>query len=109
MKGGSADESSTLKKTSDQEIYEVVMEAIEACENMEINGSDRCIDYLNIKSFIPRLSYFVLYTHHDVLKAASTIPKYVEDLNDPIARKTILGSFNQGGTGIEMPDRYLVS
>ncbi|KAF8801777.1 hypothetical protein BYT27DRAFT_7226676 [Phlegmacium glaucopus] len=76
-----------LVETSDQEIYEVVMEAIEAHENMEINGSDDVDDEILSE---PRP------THCDVLKAASTIHKYVEDLNDPIAHKmeSILGSFN---------------
>ncbi|KAF8898058.1 hypothetical protein CPB84DRAFT_1781292 [Gymnopilus junonius] len=34
---------------------------------------------------------------HDVLKASSTISRYLEDWNDPIARKmeAILGSFNR--------------
>jgi len=35
--------------------------------------------------------------HHDVLKAVSTIEKYTNDLNDPMAQKIegLLGSFNR--------------
>ena len=36
-------------------------------------------------------------TRHDVLKAVSTISKYIDSMNEPIARKleALLGSFNR--------------
>ncbi|KAI0289550.1 hypothetical protein BC826DRAFT_1106910 [Russula brevipes] len=43
------------------------------------------------------LLHFPLDPRRDVLKAVSTINKYIDELNDPIARKLegILGSFNR--------------
>jgi len=60
---------------------------MEACENVEINGGDDVDDDGSIKPLPTRL---------DVLKAVSTIGKYVDDLNDPTACKieALLGSFN---------------
>ena len=52
--------------------------AIQARENMEINGGDDVDDDIPPE---PRP------TRRDVLKAASTINKYVQDSNDPLARK----------------------
>lgn len=82
-----AGESHILTETSDVEIYQAVIDAIEARENIEMNGGD---DIDNDISLEPRPTY------HDVLEAASTIRRYVGDMNDPIARKmeALLGSFN---------------
>ena len=76
-----------LTETSDEEIYQAVMEAIEARANIEINGGD------DINDGIPTDPH---PTHHDTLKASSTIRRYIEDLNDPIAWKmeALLASFN---------------
>src|SRR5271155_5760765 len=62
--------------------------AIQAHENMEINGDN------NVDDDVPPEP---CPTHCDVLKAASTINKYIEDSNDPLAQKmeAILVSFNK--------------
>ena len=80
-------ESHTLTETSDQEIYEAVMAAIEARENIDINDGDDIEDGSHVD---PRPTY------RDVLKAVSTIRRYIEDFNDPIARKmeALFTSFN---------------
>jgi hypothetical protein len=82
-----AGESHVLTETSDREIYQAVMDAVEACENSEINGGDDIDDDVAIR---PRPS------RQEVLQAMSTIGSYLEDMNDPIAHKieAILGSFN---------------
>ena len=82
-----AGESHDLAETSDAEIYQAVMDAIDARENMEINGGDDDDDDAPAE---PRPK------RSDVLKAVSTIGRYIEDMNDPIARKVeaLLGSFN---------------
>jgi hypothetical protein len=75
-------------ETSDREIYQAVMDAIDARENVEINGGD---DVDNDIPLEPRP------TRRDLLKAVSTIGRYVDDLNEPIARKmeAVLGSFSR--------------
>jgi hypothetical protein len=62
------------------------VDAIEARENIDINGGDVDDDI----PLEPRPTW------RDVLKAVSTICRYTEDINEPIARKVeaILGSFN---------------
>ena len=82
-----AGESHVLSETSDREIYQAVMDASEARENSEINGGDDIDGDVAIR---PRP------TRREVLQAMSTIGSYIEDLNDPIARKieAVLGSFN---------------
>ncbi|KAF8149040.1 hypothetical protein B0H34DRAFT_667879 [Crassisporium funariophilum] len=80
--------SHVLTETSDIEIFQAVIDAIEERENIEINGGDDADDNLPIE---PRP------TRREVLKAVLTIGRYIEDMNDPIARKVeaILGSFNR--------------
>jgi hypothetical protein len=82
-------ESHVLTETSDQEIYAAVMGAIKARENIDINGGDDIEDGSH-GHFDPRPTY------RDALKAVSTIREYIEDLNDPIARKMegLFMSFN---------------
>ena len=82
-------ESHVLTETSDREIYEAVMGAIKACENIDINGGDDIKDGSH-GHFDPRP------THREALKAVSTIREYIEDLNDPIAQKMegLFMSFN---------------
>jgi hypothetical protein len=70
-------------------IYQAVMDSIMAHENVEINsGDDVNEDDMHIKP---------CPTWHDILKAVSTISRYAEDLNYPIAHKfeALLGSFNR--------------
>jgi DDE superfamily endonuclease len=84
-----AGESHVLTETSDKEIYQAVMDSIVARENVEINGGDDVNE--DDTPIEPRP------TRRDVLKAVSTISRYAEDLNYPIARKfeALLGSFNR--------------
>ena len=81
-------ESHMLTETSDEEICHTVMDLIKACEDIEINGGD------DVDEDIPAEP---CPTHHDVLKAVSTICKCIKDSNDPIAPKldTLLGSFRR--------------
>jgi hypothetical protein len=85
-----AGESQVLTETSDCEIYQAVMVAIDARENAEMNGGDD----VDVDSDIPLEPH---PTRREVLKAVSTIGRYIEDLNEPIARKmeAILGSFSR--------------
>ena len=83
-------ESHILMEMFDREIYQVVMDAIEACENIDINGGDD-IELEDVPTDLD-----LHPNHHEVLKAVSTIQRYIEGLNDPIARKMegLLASFN---------------
>jgi hypothetical protein len=85
----SADKSQVLTGTSDEDIYQAVMDSIAACENIEINSRDN----VN-KDDIPIKPCPI---QRDVLKAASTINRYFNDLNNPITHKLegLLGSFNR--------------
>lgn len=80
-------ESEVMTETSDLEIFKAVMEAVEARENIEAQGGDDA----DCRPPEPRP------THLQALKAASTLCHYIEELNDPIARKmeAILSSFNR--------------
>lgn len=82
-------ESHVLTETSNREIYQVVMDATTAHENINNNGGDDIEDGIQSPTD-PRP------THRDALKAVSTIRRYIEDLNNPIARKmeALLASFN---------------
>lgn len=64
--------------------------SVHARENMEINGGDDADDATDTP-LTPRP------TRRDILAAVSTIRRFAEDMNDPIARKMegILGSFNR--------------
>jgi len=83
-----AGESQVLMETSDREIYQAVMDAINARENVEINGRDDVDNDIPLK---PRP------TRCDILKAISTIGRYVDDLNELIACKmeAVLGVIQQ--------------
>ena len=67
-------------EASDKEIFELVMDAIQACKNLEKDGRD---DHTDEDGPVhPRPS------RQDVLRASiSTIVQYVSDLNDPIVGK----------------------
>ena len=83
-----AGESHVLTETSDEEIYQAVIDSISARENIEINGGDD-VDIDGPVEPHP--------TRREVLKAVSTIGKYTNDLNDPFAQKieALLGSFTR--------------
>lgn len=72
-------------EASDEDIYQAVMDAIEAQENVEKNGGDDMDEDGPVK---PRPGC------GEVHKAISTIMEYVSDLDNPLARKieTLLGS-----------------
>ena len=80
-----AGESHILTETSDEEIYQAVIDAKEAHENLEGDDIDEC------PLSEPRP------THRDLLKAVSTINKYIEEVNDPLARRieALLGTLNR--------------
>lgn len=80
-------ESHVLTETSDKDIYKAVMEAVEAREAMEINGGDDVDEDFPAE---PQPS------RQDILKASSTISKFIENMDDPIARKLegLLSSLN---------------
>jgi hypothetical protein len=61
---------------------------VEARENIEINGGDDLDDGVETE---PQR------TRREVLKAVSTINKYIDDLDDPVSRKIegLLRSFNR--------------
>ena len=83
-----AGESHVLTETSDEEIYQAVIDSISTRENIEINGGDDVDDDGPVEPYP---------TRHEVLKAVSTIGKYTNDLNDPFAQKieALLGSFTK--------------
>jgi len=78
-----------LTESSDTEIYQAVIDAIDAHANLKINGGDDVDD--DDIPLEPRPTW------RDVLKAAPTIGRYIDDMNEPIARKleVLLGSFNR--------------
>ena len=74
-----------MAEASDKDIYQAVMDAVEARDNLEKNGGDDVDDDGLIKP---------CPSHQDVLKAVSIIVQYVSELNDPLAHKieALLGS-----------------
>ena len=82
-------ESDVMDESTDQEIYEAVMSAVKACDNMEINGGDD-VDEECLATIDPAP------THKDVLWATSVIKQYIDDINNPVAcqLEALLGSFN---------------
>jgi len=67
-----------LTETSDEEIYQAVIDSISARENIEIKGGDDVDDNGPVEPHPTRC---------EVLKVVSTIGKYTNDLNDPFAQK----------------------
>ena len=63
------------------------MDAVKVRENIEINGSDDVDEGVDTEP---------LMTRREVLKAVSTINKYIDGLDDPVSRKIegLLRSFN---------------
>ena len=81
-------ECQVLTETSDEEIYQAIMDSIEARENIEISGGDDVNDDIVIKP---------CPTRREVLKAVSTIGACIEDLDDPNMCKleALLGLLNR--------------
>jgi len=86
-------ESLVLTEVSDKKIYQAVINAIAAHDNLDLNGHDDGNDGDSIEeaSLEPPPSW------RDVAKAVATINRYIEELNDPLARKVeaLLGTFNR--------------
>ena len=86
-------ESLVLTEVSDKKIYQAVINAIAAHDNLDLNGHDDGNDGDSIEeaSLEPPPSW------RDVAKAVATINRYIEKLNDPLARKVeaLLGTFNR--------------
>lgn len=81
-------ESQTLTETSDKEIYQAVMDAVKACENMEVTGCD------DVDDDVPPEP---CPTRRDFVKATSIINKYIIKSDDPQSRKLegMLSAFNR--------------
>ncbi|KIK00854.1 hypothetical protein K443DRAFT_99636, partial [Laccaria amethystina LaAM-08-1] len=79
--------SQVLTETSDEEIYQTVMDSIEAHENIKITGGEDVNDDIVIKPCPTRCK---------VLKAVLTIGACIKDSNDPNACKleALLGLLN---------------
>ncbi|KAF8811887.1 hypothetical protein BYT27DRAFT_7183490 [Phlegmacium glaucopus] len=82
------EESHVFTESTDLDIYNAVMEAVEARRNFEINGGDDGDDDGDIE---PQPS------RREVLQAASVISRYSAYINHPIAREmeAILESFKR--------------
>ncbi|KAH9979645.1 hypothetical protein BJV74DRAFT_780235 [Russula compacta] len=78
-------EAQSLTEMSDLEIFQAIMEGVNACENVEIISND------NVE-YIPPEPH---PTQRDFLEAVSIINSFVADFNDPSAHKieVALGSF----------------
>lgn len=85
----SADESHVIDETTDEEICQAVLDARKAQEEGPINGGDNDIDNDAPVEPCP--------TRREVLQAASVINKYIDSVDDPVARKLegILASFKR--------------
>jgi hypothetical protein len=83
-----AGECQNLTEASDSEIYRSVIDAVHARENMEINGGD------DVDDDIPPEPQ---PTRREVLKAVSTIGRYICGSNDPTSRRmeALLALFNR--------------
>ncbi|OJA14623.1 hypothetical protein AZE42_13790, partial [Rhizopogon vesiculosus] len=82
-------ESQMMDGARDEEICQAVLVARNAQEEGPINGGD--VDVEDDSPLEP------CPTHHEVFQAASVINRYVEHLDDPLARKleAILASFGR--------------
>ncbi len=70
--------SQILTETSDKEIYQVVIDVLEACENMEVTGWDDVDDNVPPEP---------CPTHRNIVKATSIINKYIIELDDHQSRR----------------------
>ena len=82
-----AGETPIFTEASDEDIFQSIMDAVKARENVEINGGDDVDEVVDTEP---------LPTRREVLKAVSTINKYIDGLDDPVSRKIegLLWSFN---------------
>ena len=71
-------ESNIMTESTDKEIYQVIIDAKAAHKNLKVNSGDDFEDDTPIEP---------LPTQCDILKATSTINKYISNLNDPNAHK----------------------
>ncbi|KAF9060623.1 hypothetical protein BDP27DRAFT_1185037, partial [Rhodocollybia butyracea] len=79
-----------LSDTTDKDIYKAVMDSPDAVENGEINGGDDDVDDdASITTLCP--------TRCKALQAATTLQKFIEDMDEPYAQKleAILASFGR--------------
>jgi len=78
-----------MDETTDEEIFEAVMESRRAEENGPMNSGDDDVDDDACVEARP--------TRHEAMQAASVMKRYIDDLDDPFARKleAILGSFGR--------------
>ena len=72
-----AGETPIVTEVSDKDIFQSVMDAVEARENVGINGGDDVDDGVETE---PQP------TRHEVLKAVSTINKYIDGLVDGLTQ-----------------------
>jgi hypothetical protein len=81
------DESRVMDETTDEEIYQAVIDARRAQEDTIINCGDDDVDDDALVEDRP--------TRREVLQAASVINRYIDGLHDPVARKLegLLSSF----------------
>ena len=83
-----AGESHVLTEATDADIYQAVIDAIEARENIKTNGGDDVDEDGPVKP---------CPTWGDVLQATSTINEFLSNQNDNLSRQleTLLGSFSR--------------
>ena len=67
----------TMDKSTDKEIYQAVIDVINACENINQNGGDDADSDDSPVQTYP--------TAHKVLQAAAILNRYINELDDPIA------------------------
>ncbi|KIJ26255.1 hypothetical protein M422DRAFT_192480 [Sphaerobolus stellatus SS14] len=73
-----AGESCVMEESTDQDIYQAVINAIEARENAETNGGD------DVDIDVP---VETRPTYREVIQAASLISRYLGSVNSPSARQ----------------------
>ena len=79
----------TIKETTDEEIFQAVMDAKKVHEESTHDKGDN-----DIEDDSP--SYIIRPTRNEVLQAALVVKKYIEELNNPFARK-LEGIINSSG------------
>jgi hypothetical protein len=93
-----AGKSQVMTETLDNEIYQAVMDSVEAHKDLEINGANDKDDNDPTESEL-------CPTRHDLLKAVSTLSKFIEYLDDPATHKleALLGPFVRGHPSVSLP------
>jgi hypothetical protein len=79
-------ECQTMDESTDEEIYQVVMDAVDAHKNIDKNGGD------DVNSGLVEARPTIC----EVQQAVAVLNKYIDEVDDPIARnlEAVLGSFN---------------